>query len=71
MLFPTAQPGDTVRSKATGQAYVITGHYGDRLTAVRTVDITNEDEWTWLGNPTRPSAAAQRRWLPPGERRIP
>jgi hypothetical protein len=37
--------GDIVRGKRSAQAFVVTGNYGDHVTAVRTVDITNSDEW--------------------------
>lgn len=37
--------GDIVRGKSSGMAFIITGNYGERLTAVRSVDITNPDEW--------------------------
>lgn len=37
--------GDIIRSRLTGEGYVVTGQYGDRATAVRTVDVTNPDEW--------------------------
>jgi len=36
---------DIVRSRLTGEAYVVTGQYGTRATAVKTVDITNPIEW--------------------------
>lgn len=37
--------GDIVRHKGKGEAYVVTSNFGDRVTAVRTVDITNAPEW--------------------------
>jgi hypothetical protein len=39
------QPGDLVRGKLLGMIYVVTANYGDRVTAVRTADITNPEEW--------------------------
>lgn len=39
------QVGDLVRDKLRGMTFVVTGNYGDRVTAVRTVDMTNPDEW--------------------------
>ena len=36
---------DIVRSATSGIAYVVTGNYGGRITAVRTVDLTNPCEW--------------------------
>jgi hypothetical protein len=37
--------GDIVRSKVTGEAYIVTAPYGERITAVRSADVTNPDEW--------------------------
>lgn len=38
--------GDIVRSiGGNGDGYIVTASYGRRATAVRTVDITNPDEW--------------------------
>ena len=37
--------GDILRHKLGLNGYVVTANYGDRITAVRTVDITNPDEW--------------------------
>lgn len=37
--------GDLVRHAAFHGVYVVTGNYGDRVTAVRTVDLTNPSEW--------------------------
>jgi hypothetical protein len=39
------QPGDIVRGKGSSQSYVVTANYGSRVTAVRTVDLTNPSEW--------------------------
>lgn len=38
-------PGTIVRNVGSGQVYIVTGNYGKRVTAVRTVDITNPPEW--------------------------
>ena len=51
--FMCLQTGDIVRQKSTGDtledwlknSYVVTANYGGRVTAVRTVDITNPGEW--------------------------
>lgn len=43
--FKHLREGDIVQGQASGQAYIVTGNYGDRVTAVRTVDITQPDEW--------------------------
>jgi len=37
--------GDCVRHKASGVSYIVTANYGERVTAVRTADITHPDEW--------------------------
>jgi hypothetical protein len=37
--------GDLVRSKWEGRTYVVSANYGDRVTAVDTIDITNPSEW--------------------------
>ncbi len=37
--------GDIVRHAEGGESYVVTGNYVGRVTAVRTVDITNASEW--------------------------
>jgi len=37
--------GDIVKNDGSGNSYVVTANYGDRITAVRTVDITNPSEW--------------------------
>ncbi len=37
--------GDLVRHKSGGRVYVVTDNYGGRVTAVRSVDITNSIEW--------------------------
>jgi len=37
--------GDIVAHISDGKAFIVTGNYGDRVTAVRTIDITNPTEW--------------------------
>ncbi len=37
--------GDVVAHKSGGDPCIVTGNYGDHVTAVRTVDITNPIEW--------------------------
>ena len=37
--------GDVIASMFDGKVYMVTGNYGDRATAVRTVDVTNPAEW--------------------------
>ncbi len=47
LIMKDVKVGDVIRHKSPGatKAFVITGHYGSRLTAVDTVDVTNEMEW--------------------------
>jgi hypothetical protein len=45
--------GDIVRGKVSGEAYVVTGNYGERVTAVRTADLTNPDEWEVITRPRK------------------
>lgn len=37
--------GDLVRHKHDHRAYVVTGNYGNHVTAVSSVDMTNPSEW--------------------------
>jgi len=37
--------GDIIRHASGGEAFVVTGNFGGRVTAVRTVDVTNPIEW--------------------------
>lgn len=37
--------GDIIVGRLSGLAYVVTDHYGDRATAVRTVDVSNPGDW--------------------------
>jgi hypothetical protein len=43
--FKNLREGDIVQSKASGKAYIVTENFHNRVTAIRTVDITNPDEW--------------------------
>lgn len=45
------EPGDLVRAKFNGEVYMVTGNYGERVTAVQTVDITNPPEWEVVSLP--------------------
>jgi len=41
-------PGDFIRRNSTdarNETYIVTGNYGNRVTAARTVDLTNAPEW--------------------------
>ncbi len=40
--------GDIVKHKSGHRSYIVTSNYGDRVTAVDTVDITNSFEWVKL-----------------------
>jgi hypothetical protein len=37
--------GDIIRSRFNQEVYVVTANYGDRVTAVSTVEVTNPPEW--------------------------
>lgn len=37
--------GDIVRHVLSGDSYVVTSNYGDRVTCCRTIDLTNPQEW--------------------------
>lgn len=43
--FDQLREGDLVISICDGLAYIVTLDYGDRKIAVRTVELTNPDEW--------------------------
>lgn len=44
--FRDLEPGDAVRHAGSdGKYFVVTAHYGHRVTAVATVDLTNPSEW--------------------------
>lgn len=57
--FELLKRGDIVRGKLSEQAYVVNACYGDRVTAVTTVDITNPPEWELVvsGGMSRGSSA--------------
>ncbi len=40
--------GDIVRNKNSQNSYVVSANYGDRVTAICSVDITNAQEWEVL-----------------------
>lgn len=46
--FQMLQTGDIVRPMSGPHSYVVTGNYGGRVTAVRTVDMTNPPEWALI-----------------------
>ena len=39
------QPGDMIRNTNTGSTYVVVCNHGTRITARRTVEITDTSEW--------------------------
>lgn len=45
--FDRLLPGTLVfnKSQSVNEFYVVTAHYGSRITAVRAVDITNPEDW--------------------------
>lgn len=43
--FKRLSNGDIVRHKISKRVYTVMANYGERVTAVDTVDITNPDEW--------------------------
>ncbi len=49
------QPGDVIRGKNSADGYIVTANYGNRVTAVRTTDMTNPSEWDLVvkANPER------------------
>lgn len=49
------RPGDIIRPKHGTEALVVTGNYGDHVTAVRTYDVTNAVEWDLIEKGADPS----------------
>jgi len=45
------EPGALISHQSGGPVYMVTGCYGGRVTAVRTVDVTNAAEWLVLSPP--------------------
>jgi hypothetical protein len=43
--FEHLEQGDIVRHMDSGDSMVVTANYGKRVTAVRTADLSNPDEW--------------------------
>lgn len=37
--------GDLIRHRCSGESLIVAASFGDRATAVRTYDVTNESEW--------------------------
>ena len=51
--FKNLDRGNIVRHKAGSDGYVVTSNYGGRVTAVRSVDMTNPCEWDLIKGPDR------------------
>jgi hypothetical protein len=49
----TLDVGDIIRHACDHQTYVVTSNYGDRVTAVQTVDVTNPIEWVLVSKVTQ------------------
>ena len=47
--FKELTRGSIVRHKMSSDSYVVTAHYGDRVTVVRTIDMTQPHEWDYIG----------------------
>jgi hypothetical protein len=43
--FLKLQPGDIVRHVLGESSFIVTVNYGTHVTAVRTADLTNPEEW--------------------------
>ncbi len=43
--FKNLKRGDIVRHVSGSNSYIVDVHYGTRVTAVRTLDMTNPSEW--------------------------
>lgn len=46
--FQKLDAGDLIRHKSASTALVVTANYGSHVTAVRTQNVTNPDEWDLL-----------------------
>lgn len=42
------QRGTIIKHVLDQRPFVVTANYGDRVTAVATVDVTNMSEWQWF-----------------------
>lgn len=57
--------GEIILHRGSAVAYVVTGCYGDRVTAVRTVDVTHTSEWEVLITEDQKEDLTQPQQLPP------
>lgn len=64
--FGKLNVGDIVGHPLHDHNYVVTGNYGGRVTAVRTVDMTNPSEWLLLTKVASWDAQEGRLPPPPG-----
>lgn len=46
--FKKLKPGDVVMNNGSLSTYIVSGNYGNRVTAVITIDLTNPSEWELL-----------------------
>lgn len=51
--FKNLKPGDLVKHPFLEHPYVVTANLGNRVTAVRTVDLTTPAEWVKVDQPRR------------------
>ena len=51
--FRRLDVGDIIRHESSHEAYIVTGNYGGRVTAVKTVDATNSTEWQLVSKVTQ------------------
>lgn len=51
--FANLKVGDIVRGRSSRQEYIVTANYGGRVTAVKTVDLTNPAEWELVSQVTQ------------------
>lgn len=57
--FRKLKRGDLVKHKHDRRTFVVTSNYGDRVTAVSSVDMTNPSEWDQLDEGGSPIVEAQ------------
>jgi len=51
--FKQLNAGDIVKGKMSNLNFIVTGNYGDRVTAVNNVDLTNHSEWDLISKALR------------------
>ena len=59
------QAGDVVQSRTYGLSYIVVSNYCNHVTAIRTADITNPDEWVLVQKSSQQSVqltALRRGW---------